>query len=891
MASRPAPQAPGPDRPAAPSPAPGRGTGFLVLLASLGLVLAFLYRDSFQPGMAAFANDGPLGAMAAEYVRFPAAWSGSWVDLNWFGFSGGISAFHTTSILIWLLGPHGFINFYPAIVLLGLGLSAFLFFRQLGFHPAVCILGGLAAGLNSDFFSYAAWGLGTLTLCVASIFLSLAALSSRRIPVWARAVLGGAGVGNAIMEGFDNGAIFSLYVAAFAMFSAWNRDDNEPAAVPAARRLLHGALTTAAVALSAAVLAAHIVLTLVQLNITTVVGMGQDQDSRSSRWYEATMWSLPPRETLRAVIPGLYGYRMDTPDGGKYWGTVGSHPAWDDWFASPDRDPAKAPQASIRFSGAGHYAGVMVVFLAAFAVAQSFRRNGSPFTPVERRWVRFWAAAALLSLLFAFGRYSFFYRIVYALPYFNTIRIPMKFLHPMNLALVVLCGYGLHALWTGWIARPAGRPLGPVEGLQTALGRRGSWESRWVIATLLVAALAWGAWMLYASNRPALIRHLGLVGFAPEDTAGIAAHSIREVGLFAGLLTVTVVLVGALLGGAWAGPASRLAPAALGLLLALDLARANVPWIQHYNWRERLATNGLLDVLREQPDQQRVTGVFPFALPGQAGRLQDIVTRVCVGEWAQHQFRYFNIQSLEVVQLPRVPADREAYLKALRGNPLREWELGNVRWILSVAPLVDAFNKQIDEGRNRFRLRTAFELSQTPSGLIQVHTNAQGPYGLIEFTGALPRAMLFDRWRSGVPDDECLRLLPSTNFNPHAECLVADAAPAPAVDTSTQPAGTVTPVSYHPIRRVLATEARTPCVLLLNERFDPHWKVRVDGREEPMLRANYLMRGVYLPAGKHEVVFSFEPPRTAFLVSAAAFIASIALAGFCGWNARRQTAA
>ena len=42
-------------------------------------------------------------------------------------------------------------------------------------------------------------------------------------------------------------------------------------------------------------------------------------------------------ETLRIVIPGLYGYRLDTPrqydtdkfrslDGGKYWGSMGQDP-------------------------------------------------------------------------------------------------------------------------------------------------------------------------------------------------------------------------------------------------------------------------------------------------------------------------------------------------------------------------------------------------------------------------------------------------------------------------------------------------------------------------------------------------------------------------------------
>ena len=43
-------------------------------------------------------------------------------------------------------------------------------------------------------------------------------------------------------------------------------------------------------------------------------------------------WACPRRraiieiEALRVLIPGLFGYRMDTPDGGAYWGAVGENP-------------------------------------------------------------------------------------------------------------------------------------------------------------------------------------------------------------------------------------------------------------------------------------------------------------------------------------------------------------------------------------------------------------------------------------------------------------------------------------------------------------------------------------------------------------------------------------
>ena len=863
---------------AAATPAGTGRRGFLILFPLLLGIFGFLFRDSFRPEMATFANDGPLGAMMAACFQLPGAWKGIWADLNWIGITGGVAPIDFTWVLNWILGPLYFIKFYPAITLITLGLCAWLFFRQLGFSAAVCTLGGLAAALNSDFFSYACWGLGTLPLCVASVFLALAALVSKIQPAWARPVLAGAALGSALMEGFDNGAIFSLYVAAFAMFHAWTSRPSDPGP----RRLGVGALQTAVVAIASALIASHMLIGLVKGNITGVAGMGQDQESKAARWTFATMWSLPPKEALRAVIPGLYGYRMDTPNGGQYWGTAGSDPAWDEYFDNPDRKPEQAPRRAIRFSGAGHYTGVLVVLLAAFALVQSLRGSSSPLSHQERRWVWFWSVTALVSLLFALGRYAPFYRIIYALPYFNTIRIPMKFLHPMNAALVVLCGYGLHALWRGWVEKLAS----PSARITTSSADRG-----WMIGTLVATVSALLGWMMYGKSQGQLLSFLSEVGFEGASATAIAQFSRREVGLFVLFLGISAGLIAAILTGRFAGPRARYTAVALGALLTLDLARANTPWIIHYNWSDRFASNPVFDFLRASPHTGRVSGQLPFAFPGRAGQLQEILGSVYGGEWLQHQLRYFNVQALEVVQMPRKPADLAAYEMAVKPNPLREWELTNTRYLLTLAPAVDSMNQQLDPVEKRFRLHTAFNLSQTAAGVIQVATNAEGPFGLVEFTGALPRAMLFDRWRGDVDDEEALTLLGSTNFSPHAEVLVADPVPAPSVTTSYQPAGTAVYESYTSRRFVIATEARTPCILLVNDKHDPDWNVYVDGKPEPLLRANFIMRGVYLTPGKHQVEFRFKPSTGPLWFSASAIGAALALFGYArlGPAARPRT--
>ena len=54
------------------------------------------------------------------------------------------------------------------------------------------------------------------------------------------------------------------------------------------------------------------------------------------------------------------------------------------------------------------------------------------------------------------------------------------------------------------------------------------------------------------------------------------------------------------------------------------------------------------------------------------------------------------------------------------------------------------------------------------------------------------------------------------------------------------------------------------------------WKAFVDGKETPIVRVNYLLRGLYIPAGTHEIIFRFHP-HTYFLGQRISFWASLLL--------------
>src|SRR5438105_68532 len=190
--------------------------GILLLVLCLMGILAFLFRDILKPGEVLFANDGPLGVLKSNALKIPDALTGFWMDLCWVGMNGSAAPVSLTYALLWFLGPVGFAKFYAPLTLLILGVAAWTFFRTIRLPTGMCVVAALAAALNMNFFSNTCWGLGTRSLTLASVFLALAALNMRRsVNPWLRAALAGLAVGMGVIEGADNGVIFSLFVAAF----------------------------------------------------------------------------------------------------------------------------------------------------------------------------------------------------------------------------------------------------------------------------------------------------------------------------------------------------------------------------------------------------------------------------------------------------------------------------------------------------------------------------------------------------------------------------------------------------------------------------------------------------------------------------------------------------
>lgn len=111
----------------------------------------------------------------------------------------------------------------------------------------------------------------------------------------------------------------------------------------------------------------------------------------------------------------------------------------------------------------------------------------------------------------------------------------------------------------------------------------------------------------------------------------------------------------------------------------------------------------------------------------------------------------------------------------------------------------------------------------------------------------------------------------------------------PAIDAfkpeeiSTSPGDSIFLKRYAPNELVYDYRARTPQLAVLSEIYYPAgWKATIDGRAAPYFSVDYVLRALWVPAGQHEIVFSFDPPivRTGQRIALGGSILLILTVGF-----------
>ena len=189
---------------------------------------------------------------------------------------------------------------------------------------------------------------------------------------------------------------------------------------------------------------------------------GKADVSREKRWEFCTSWSLPPEDTLEFVAAEVHGGSNDPRVSPKdpYRGRLGQqivvppgqggrHPVTGEIVKPGDRIWIPYRQHSLYF-------GFLTIIFAAVGVVGWWNRRKAdaqervppaPSTkhqaPPSYSDVPFWTISAIVVYLCALGCFTPFYRLVFAMPFGDYLRAPVKFVHLLELCVAVLAGYGL----------------------------------------------------------------------------------------------------------------------------------------------------------------------------------------------------------------------------------------------------------------------------------------------------------------------------------------------------------------------------------------------------------------------------------------------------------------
>jgi hypothetical protein len=144
---------------------------------------------------------------------------------------------------------------------------------------------------------------------------------------------------------------------------------------------------------------------------------------------------------------------------------------------------------------------------------------------------------------------------------------------------------------------------------------------------------------------------------------------------------------------------------------------------------------------------------------------------------------------------------------------------------------------------------------------------------------ALPRVFLVGGQQTVANGDAALAAVKGDALDPRRVAVTERPVAGLASGAGSTAAGTARLVSYGRERVVARATAPRTSLLVLTDVYYPGWKAFVDGRETPIERVDYLLRGVRVPAGSHDVEFRYEPSswRFGWLISALALLTLVLL--------------
>ncbi len=467
------------------------------------------------------------------------------------------------------------------------------------------------------------------------------------------------------------------------------------------------------------------------------------------------------------------------------------------------------------------YVGILPLLLGLWFILKG--RRGKP----GRREAVFWGAVAFGALLLAFGGETFLYTPLYLLaPGFSIFRDQERAAFLVSFALAILAGYGFkYQIATVSTSQRhekqiASDPQSQISNLKSTI----SW--------LLIAAIALVILFFYGLNN---------AGWQADSPFYLLLN--RSV-----WLTIVLALIGGALqlAGRWgsrpgvpSGPFTTSSWLAIGYLVIAILDLFTVNWKTNLHpslSQAQTAVPALVQAIKDDAMPDEIFRVYNeyrlYENYGVPYKLEDT--------WGASPLRL---------------ARYDEMVRSLRME--RVWELLNVKYVIT-------WRKEL----------------YVPSEIIYQEMVGDETTYVHRLNQVTPRAWLVYQVQQ-TDDGSALPQLDALGFDPAETALVPPGTTLAIQPPPAQQSGQVEIRHRDPNSLTLDVTATADGLLILSEIHYPGWQAMVDNQPAGLVRVDYVLRGVPVPAGYHQVELFFKPNTFIWgsLVSGTTMLA-LAVSGF-----------
>ena len=539
-------------------------------------------------------------------------------------------------------------------------------------------------------------------------------------------------------------------------------------------------------------------------------------DDQPLDYQYATNWSFSPGEVITFLLPYYYGFGDVEIQGQKanlYWGQM-------------------------PFTTNPMYFGVIVLILAVTGIFYNFRKN--PFVQ----------AMTVISVVFLFMSFGRNFSLIYDLffnyfPYFSSFRAPVMIHHFMNIAIVILSGFGLKSVIEIVKGKTDSDKLKKlcyvffgIAGLMfliSIVGFEGSYTDSVSTSSLAEKLKQQGATAQQISQ---YIKQQIIPNAYANSISDLRLHAFF-IALVAGLMfmyatnkvSVKIFLAGTI------------------LIAVIDLWNVNFKTLHWDNpgetknaFAETDFTNWLL---KTNPDTYTYR-VAEF----NGGRL---TTDNTMAYYRLHSFNGYHGAKIRIYQDAVDVAEGE--------NPLL-LTLGGVKYIISDKPLQDTSFVQVFKG-------TKF---------------------IYENKNFIPKAFFADGYKV-EKDITILNNIREMNFDPRKVAFLEKDINQKIDKPDSTASVKLVKGDIHSLEYEVNATGNN--LLVFSEIYLPFgWKAYIDGKESEIHKTDYILRSLVVPQGKHKVEFRYEPEvyytGKSVSIGANVLLGIILLAGVFGYATNKK---